>query len=103
MGSLERAPDEVRIFYSKRRESHIFTSPDLPNLLVGHPDLHVAFDMVSQSVSRLVRRVYQSNERYSTDMSFSDFKKKLSDLGENTSLAEPVIRVKATHENALNV
>ncbi len=95
------APETVKIFHTLSKESHIFTSPDLPAFLVGHPDLHVAFDMIPRMAGRLVARTYHALETYEPTMTFEEFQLKLTTQSEHSmdvsgkELAKPELTIVA--------
>lgn len=87
MGRSMKAPQAVRIWHKQVGASHIFTSPDLPGLHIGDPELRRAFDMISPAVSLLVEAIYGVEEEYVPDTSFENLEETLhtSESSEGTS------------------
>jgi len=54
MDTALHAPNPVRIFHRRAGCVHIFTSPELRGLHVGHSDLEQAFALIPEAVSGLV-------------------------------------------------
>jgi hypothetical protein len=71
-------PNTVRVYHTMSRASHIFTSPDLPALLVGHSDLHKAFELIPKMVCALVERQFHKREVYIADTSFEELSRKVT-------------------------
>jgi hypothetical protein len=107
MGKLAEAPSAVGIYHRVVGDSHIFTSPDLPGMHVGHPDARAAFAMIAPAVGLLVGATYGVNAEYEPDIKCEDFMMSLnhdlSDEVDEESLLEPAFcaRIALNHQTTL--
>lgn len=81
-------PEAVRVLYNKAGVSHVFTSPDLPGLHIGHPDLRAAFDVIARAVGGLVAADYGVEAEYTCDLSFDEFRRLIEPKGEVLDLQQ---------------
>ena len=86
-------PSTVRIFHRRAGHVHIFTSPELRGLHVGHSDLEQAFALIPEAVSGLVELETGIDAIYEPEAPFEQFRLKVSDDGE-LDLASPVLPMK---------
>jgi hypothetical protein len=93
MGKHLIVPAMVRIFYRHAGRVHVFTSPDMRGLHVGHSDLRQAFALIPQAVSGLVELETGVEAVYEAEVSFEEFEAQLSN-NSSDGLAEPVLKIK---------
>src|SRR3954463_11644000 len=93
MDTALHAPNPVRIFHRRAGCVHIFTSPELRGLHVGHSDLKQAFTLIPEAVSGLVELETGIDATYEPGAPFEQFRLKVSDDGE-VDLASPVLLMK---------
>jgi hypothetical protein len=93
MNTALHAPNPVRIFHRRAGCLHIFTSPELRGLHVGHSDLEQAFALIPEAVSGLVELETGIDAVYEPEAPFEQFRVKVSDDGE-LDLASPVLLMK---------
>jgi hypothetical protein len=93
MGTILPVPSTVRIFHRRAGCVHIFTSPELRGLHVGHSDLEQAFALIPEAVSGLVELETGIDATYEPEAPFEQFRLKVSDDGE-VDLASPVLLMK---------
>jgi hypothetical protein len=82
MNTALHAPNPVRIFHRRAGCLHIFTSPDLRGLHVGHSDLEQAFALIPEAVSGLVELESGIDAIYEPEAPFEQFKLKVLNDGE---------------------
>jgi hypothetical protein len=93
MGTILPVPSTVRIFHRRAGHVHIFTSPELRGLHVGHSDLEQAFALIPEAVSGLVELETGIEATYEPEAPYEQFRLKVSDDGE-LDLASPVLLMK---------
>lgn len=93
MGQAIKIPETVSVFYRRAGNVHVFTSPDLRGLHVGHRDLRCAFDLIAQAVSGLVELKFGVVAGYEPERSFDEFLDRLNQDGVE-ALSEPALTVK---------
>lgn len=71
------APETVSIIYRKAGTVHVFTSPDLRGLHVGHQNLKRAFEMIPEAVSGVVELTCGIEAEYEPDLSYDEFRSRL--------------------------
>ena len=79
MNPASHVPNPVRIFHRRVGCLHIFTSPDLRGLHVGHSDLEQAFALIPEAVSGLVELETGINATYEPEVPFEHFRLKALD------------------------
>lgn len=92
-------PKDVRIYYRHSGESHTFTSPDLPGLVVGHPSLQIAYETIAVSISAIVEAVFGVVTEFQPDHSFDEIHEIVTQKNNATRLLSSVMRFHLTESN----
>ena len=73
MANLYEVPEQLRIFYEGTADTHFFTSPELPGLLIGDPNLRLAFEQISGVITVLVAAKCGTTVECRLSKSFEEF------------------------------
>ena len=74
MENAYEVPRTVRIFYEGSGQTHFFTSPELRGLLIGSPDLRLAFEQIPHAIEALVKAKCGAETGYRLSTTLDEFR-----------------------------